>query len=65
MATVSSRGKKQENTKSGGVRIEWDNGRIVYTVDGVIRRIDTAFNTEFYNESGQFIGVVGVFPDNL
>src|SRR5690606_32431505 len=63
MAIVSSRGKKQENTKSGGVRIEWDNGRIVYTVGGVIRRIDDALATYFYNEDGALVARNGIQLD--
>lgn len=65
MAIISQRGKAQDTTHAGGIRIEVQNDRIVYTIDGVVRRIDTALNTEWYSETGELIGVTGIFPDDL
>lgn len=46
---ISHRGKKQDVSLEGGVRIEHDNNRIVYTNNGAIMRADYAEYTAFYD----------------
>ena len=49
MATIAERGKQVDNALQGTVRIERDNDRIVYTINGEIVRIDFATHTSFYD----------------
>jgi hypothetical protein len=63
MATVTHRGKKQDKSLEGSIRVEYDNGRVVYTLEGVIRRIDDALATYYYNEDGDLIAVNGIQTD--
>lgn len=62
---IYSKGKKQDVSLQGGVRIEHDNNRIVYTEDGIIRRIDTFLHSEFYDVTGVKRVVMGIQDDGL
>lgn len=60
---ILSQGKEQQVAKRGTIRIEDDNDRIVYTYDGVIRRIDTFLNSTFFNEAGDKSLSIGITSD--
>lgn len=61
---ISSRGKKQDVSLKGGIRIEYDNNRIVYTLNNVVVRIDYPQYTSFFDASnGKEMYRTGLLPD--
>ena len=61
---ISHTGKKQDVSLRGGVRIEQDNDRIVYTVNNKVARIDYPQWTSFFDVSnGKEMYRTGLLPD--
>lgn len=62
MAIISRRGKAQDTSHDGGIRVEVQNDRIVFTEDGIVVSILDATGQSFYTPNG-LIYKVGKLAD--